>query len=73
MPNPAKFKSVGLANDAYVKLKYIADQEDRPMGRQLVRIIEDYYDEMEIRKENERRGYKPLARRRGIGGASELL
>jgi len=41
MPNPGKYKSVGVSIDAYDKLVAIADHEDRAIGRQLSRMIEE--------------------------------
>ena len=43
MPNPKEYKSVGLTTEAYDKLKYVAAQEDRPLGRQLSRLIDVAY------------------------------
>jgi hypothetical protein len=43
MPNPGKYKSVGLNLDAYAKLVFISDQEDRAIGRQLSRMIDQEY------------------------------
>ena len=39
MPNPGKYKSVGVSIEAYDKLVYIAEHEDRAIGRQLARMI----------------------------------
>ena len=49
MPNPIKYKSVGVSIDAYDKLVYIADKEDRAIGRQLSRMIDDAYEEVVAR------------------------
>lgn len=43
MPNPGKYKSVGLYLDSYDKLIFISDQEDRAIGRQLARMIDKEY------------------------------
>tara|TARA_R100001244_G_scaffold15355_1_gene17330 strand:- start:253 stop:459 length:207 start_codon:yes stop_codon:yes gene_type:complete len=63
MPNPKIYKSVGLTSDAYDKLKYVAEQEDRALGRQLSRMIDIAYSQLE----NTRRGYRPASS--GIGAA----
>ena len=44
MPKPGKYKSVGLNLEAYGKLVFIADQEDRAIGRQLSRMIDQEYN-----------------------------
>jgi len=44
MPNPGKYKSVGVSIEAYDKLVFIADKEDRAIGRQLSRMIDEAYD-----------------------------
>ena len=67
MPNPKEYKSVGLTTDAYDKLVYIADQEDRPLGRQLSRLIDVAY----LQIQNAKRGYRP-ASTGGIGSASVM-
>jgi len=67
MPNPKEYKSVGLTTDAYDKLVYIADQEDRPLGRQLSRLIDVTYTQIQ----NAKRGYRP-ASTGGIGSASVM-
>ena len=43
MPNPGKYKSVGVSIEAYEKLIFISDQEDRAIGRQLARMIDKEY------------------------------
>jgi hypothetical protein len=48
-------------------LKYVAAQEDRPLGRQLSRLIDVAY--MQI--QNAKRGYRP-ASTGGIGSASVM-
>jgi hypothetical protein len=67
MPKPGKYKSVALNGEAYDKLVYISDKEDRAMGRQLGRMIDETY-EVIIAKENAKRGFRPTAV--GIGGLS---
>jgi hypothetical protein len=67
MPNPKEYKSVGLTTDAYDKLVYVADQEDRPLGRQLSRLIDVAYQQIQ----NAKRGYRP-ASTGGIGSASVM-
>jgi|TARA_R110001632_G_scaffold81163_2_gene180916 hypothetical protein len=48
MPNPGKYKSVGLNLEAYGKLVFIADQEDRAIGRQLSRMIDQEYNRVSL-------------------------
>tara|TARA_R110000824_G_scaffold278346_1_gene466513 strand:+ start:445 stop:690 length:246 start_codon:yes stop_codon:yes gene_type:complete len=67
MPNPKEYKSVGLTSDAYDKLKYVAEQEDRPLGRQLSRLIDLAYQQIQ----NAKRGYRPT-NVGGIGGAAAV-
>ncbi len=67
MPNPKEYKSVGLTTDAYDKLVYVADQEDRPLGRQLSRLIDLAYQQIQ----NAKRGYRPT-NIGGIGGAATV-
>ena len=43
MPNPGKYKSVGVSIEAYDKLVFIAEHEDRAIGRQLARMIDETY------------------------------
>ena len=64
MPNPIKYKSVGVSIDAYDKLVYIADKEDRAIGRQLSRMIDDAYEEIIARN----RPSTPPPRATNIGG-----
>jgi hypothetical protein len=68
MPNPKEYKSVGLTTEAYDKLKYVAAQEDRPLGRQLSRLIDVAY----LQIQNAKRGYRP-ASTGGIGSASTVM
>ena len=69
MPNPIKYKSVGVSIDAYDKLVYIADIEDRAIGRQLCRMIDDAYEEIIARN----RPSTPPPRATNIGGLSAVL
>ena len=68
MPNPIKYKSVGLTSEAYSKLKYVAEQEDRPLGRQLSRLIDVAYSQIQ----NAKRGYRPANTASGIGSATVI-
>ncbi len=70
MPKPEKYKSVGISIDAYQKLIFIADQEDRALGRQLSRMIEESYEDVQERV-NSKRGYQPAAV--GIGGITTVI
>ena len=67
MPNPVKYKSVGLTAEAYDKLVYVAAQEDRAIGRQLGRLIDMSYSQIQ----NAKRGYRPT-NVGGIGGAAAV-
>tara|TARA_A100000171_G_C2110800_1_gene134929 strand:+ start:938 stop:1171 length:234 start_codon:yes stop_codon:yes gene_type:complete len=69
MPNPIKYKSVGVSIDAYDKLVYIADKEDRAIGRQLSRMIDDAYEEVVARA----RPSTPPPRATNLGGLSAVL
>ncbi len=69
MPNPIKYKSVGVSIDAYDKLLYIADKEDRAIGRQLSRMIDDAYEEIIARN----RPSTPPPRAANLGGLSAVL
>jgi hypothetical protein len=44
MPNPLKYKSVSLTLSAYDKLVHVADVEDRSIGRQLSRLVDQAYE-----------------------------
>jgi len=69
MPNPGKYKSVGVSIDAYEKLVAIADHEDRAIGRQLARMIEETY-------ENIQDSVKPtytIPTAAGIGGLASVI
>jgi uncharacterized protein with GYD domain len=46
MPNPLKYKSVSLTLGAYDKLVHVADVEDRSIGRQLSRLVDQAYAEV---------------------------
>ncbi len=50
MPNPVKYKSVGVSIEAYDKLVYIAEKEDRAIGRQLSRMIDEADHDRKERK-----------------------
>jgi len=70
MPNPGKYKSVGVSIEAYDKLVFIAEHEDRAIGRQLSRMIDEAYEEIEDRV-NAKHGYRPAAV--GIGGIASVI
>tara|TARA_R100000935_G_C2733794_1_gene123079 strand:+ start:424 stop:627 length:204 start_codon:yes stop_codon:yes gene_type:complete len=44
MPNPLKYKSVSLTLSAYDKLVYVSEIEDRSIGRQLSRLVDQAYE-----------------------------
>ena len=69
MPNPGKYKSVGVSIEAYDKLVSIAEKEDRAIGRQLSRMIDEAYEEIEERVNAKR--YRPSAA--GIGGIASVI
>ena len=73
MPNPGKYKSVGVAIESYQKLTELADYEDRAIGRQLSRMIEEAYDSMqeEITRKQVARPYNSSSRSRGIASVIE--
>jgi hypothetical protein len=50
MPNPGKYKSVGISIEAYDKLVFVADKEDRAIGRQLSRMIDEAYESVVARQ-----------------------
>jgi hypothetical protein len=69
MPNPGKYKSVGVSIDAYDKLVAIADHEDRAIGRQLSRMIEETYENIQL-------DVKPsytIPAASGIGGIASVI
>lgn len=67
MPNPVKYKSVGVSIDAYNKLLKIADHEDRAIGRQLSRMIDDAYEDVQTRLAAR------YDRRHNLGGIASAL
>jgi hypothetical protein len=69
MPNPGKYKSVGVSIDAYDKLVAIADHEDRAIGRQLARMIEETYENI---NRNVKTSYTVPASS-GIGGLASVI
>jgi hypothetical protein len=69
MPNPGKYKSVGVSIDAYDKLVAIADYEDRAIGRQLSRMIEETYETVQHRVKPSR----PASSASGIGGLATVI
>ena len=70
MPTPEKYKSVGISIDADNKLIFIADHEDRALGRQLSRMMEEAYEDVQERV-NSKRSYQPAAV--GIGGIASVI
>ena len=46
MPDISKYKSVGLSTEAYEKLVFIAKDQDRAIGRQMSRMIDEKYGEI---------------------------
>ncbi len=71
MPNPGKYKSVGVSIEAYDKLVFIAEHEDRAIGRQLARMIDETYGDIHLRVNNKRLNETPVAV--GIGGLSTVI
>tara|TARA_R100000541_G_scaffold35923_1_gene44062 strand:+ start:860 stop:1099 length:240 start_codon:yes stop_codon:yes gene_type:complete len=71
MPNPGKYKSVGVSIEAYDKLVFIATHEDRSIGRQLSRMINETYENIESRVKGNQVYQAPAAV--GIGGLSSVL
>ena len=69
MPNPGKYKSVGVSIEAYDKLVYIAEHEDRAIGRQLARMIEETYENI---NRNVKSSYT-LPASSGIGGLASVI
>lgn len=68
MPNPGKYKSVGLNLDAYAKLVFIADQEDRAIGRQLSRMIDQEYNRVSAATGQQMKKIPPPPVGSGLGG-----
>ena len=71
MPNPGKYKSVGVSIDAYEKLVAIADHEDRAIGRQLARMIEETYENIQDHVNTKALYTTPAAS--GIGGLASVI
>jgi len=69
MPNPGKYKSVGVSIEAYDKLLFIADHEDRAIGRQLARMIDETYEDIQVRV-NAKPSYRPPS---GIGALASVI
>ena len=75
MPNPGKYKSVGVSIEAYEKLIFISDQEERAIGRQLARMIDETYEKIQSRVNSQPRATAPVSTPAavGIGGLSSVL
>ena len=71
MPNPGKYKSVGVSIEAYDKLVFIAEHEDRAIGRQLSRMIEETYGDISSHVNTKSKVPIPMAT--GIGGLASVL
>lgn len=71
MPNPIKYKSVGVAVEAYDKLVAIAEKEDRNIGRQLSRMIDQTYEDL-FQGVNTTHGASSV-RSAGLGGLTDLI
>jgi len=71
MPNPGKYKSVGVSIEAYDKLVLIAEHEDRAIGRQLSRMIEETYGDISSHVNTKSKAPSPMAT--GIGGLASVL
>lgn len=71
MPNPGKYKSVGVSIEAYDKLVFIAEREDRAIGRQLARMIDETYGDLSSHVNTKSKAPLPMAT--GIGGLSSVL
>jgi hypothetical protein len=67
MPNPVKYKSVSVSIAAYDKLVKIADHEDRAIGRQLSRMIDESYDDVQSKVASR------YERRNSVGGIASVL
>ena len=46
MPDISKYKSISVSTEAYEKLVFIAKDQDRAIGRQMSRMIDEKYDEI---------------------------
>jgi|TARA_R110000751_G_scaffold65069_1_gene133323 hypothetical protein len=71
MPNPGKYKSVGVSIEAYDKLIVIAEHEDRAIGRQLARMIDETYEDIKVRVKPKQTYITPTSV--GIGGLTSVL
>jgi len=71
MPNPGKYKSVGVSIEAYDKLIVIAEHEDRAIGRQLARMIDETYEDIKVRVKPKQAYITPTSV--GIGGLTSIL
>jgi len=71
MPNPGKYKSVGVSIEAYDKLIVIAEHEDRAIGRQLARMIDETYEDIKVRVKPKQTYITPTSV--GIGGLTSIL
>ena len=71
MPNPGKYKSVGVSIEAYDKLVIIAESEDRAIGRQLARMIDETYEDIKVRVKPKQTYITPTSV--GIGGLTSVL
>ena len=71
MPNPGKYKSVGVSIEDYDKLVIIAESEDRAIGRQLARMIDETFEQINARVNTKRQtpnSYGTV----GLGGLSSV-
>ena len=75
MPNPGKYKSVGVSIEAYEKLVYIAEHEDRAIGRQLARMIDETYEDIQARvnAKSNHRSPSSYDSSVGIGGLASVI
>lgn len=78
MPNPVKYKSVGVSIVAYNKLVQISNFEDRAIGRQLSRMIDDAYDDMHAKMSSRHEDLKEKVasyhdKRHNSGGIASVL
>ncbi len=71
MPNPGKYKSVGVSIEAYDKLVIIAESEDRAIGRQLARMIDETYEHINASVKSRRQASNSYGTV-GLGGLSSV-
>jgi hypothetical protein len=71
MPNPGKYKSVGVSIEAYDKLVIIAESEDRAIGRQLARMIDETFEQINARVNTKRQVPNSFGAV-GLGGLSSV-